>query len=177
MASQLRQNYHQDCEAVINRQINMELYASYVYMSMYAFFDPDDVTLKHVAKFFQHQSHEEREHAEKLMKFQHQRGGRAILQDVAKLDRLEWRNTLEAMRYTLHLEKTANQSLLELHKPASDKVNPHMCDFLKPLYLDEQVQAIKKLGDFITNLTCIGAPQNGMAEYLCDKHTLGESSS
>lgn len=32
--SQVRQNYHQDCEAAINRQINLELYASYVYLSM-----------------------------------------------------------------------------------------------------------------------------------------------
>lgn len=30
----MRQNYHQDCEAAINRQINLELYASYVYLSM-----------------------------------------------------------------------------------------------------------------------------------------------
>ena len=29
-----RQNYHEDCEAGINKQINLELYASYVYLSM-----------------------------------------------------------------------------------------------------------------------------------------------
>lgn len=29
-----RQNYHEECEAGINKQINLELYASYVYMSM-----------------------------------------------------------------------------------------------------------------------------------------------
>lgn len=34
MSSQIRQNFHQDCEAAINRQINLELYASYVYQSM-----------------------------------------------------------------------------------------------------------------------------------------------
>lgn len=34
MSSQVRQNFHQDCEAAINRQINLELYASYVYLSM-----------------------------------------------------------------------------------------------------------------------------------------------
>ena len=33
-ASKIRQNYHEDCEALINKQINMELYASYVYMAM-----------------------------------------------------------------------------------------------------------------------------------------------
>uniref|UniRef100_A0A2I3TN83 Ferritin n=1 Tax=Pan troglodytes TaxID=9598 RepID=A0A2I3TN83_PANTR len=31
--SQMRQNYHQDSEA-INGQINLELYASYVYLSI-----------------------------------------------------------------------------------------------------------------------------------------------
>ena len=34
MTSGVRQNFHQDCEAAINRQINLELYASYVYLSM-----------------------------------------------------------------------------------------------------------------------------------------------
>ena len=28
------QNFHEDCEAMINKQINMEFYASYVYLSM-----------------------------------------------------------------------------------------------------------------------------------------------
>lgn len=34
MESQVRQNYHQDCEAAINRMVNMELFASYTYTSM-----------------------------------------------------------------------------------------------------------------------------------------------
>uniref|UniRef100_A0A2K6CKI7 Ferritin heavy chain n=1 Tax=Macaca nemestrina TaxID=9545 RepID=A0A2K6CKI7_MACNE len=33
--SQVHQNYHQDSEAAINRQINLELYASYVYLSIW----------------------------------------------------------------------------------------------------------------------------------------------
>ncbi|XP_069776254.1 ferritin heavy chain-like [Narcine bancroftii] len=176
MTSQVRQNYHLDCEASVNRQINMELYASYVYLSMSAYFDRDDVALKNFAKFFLDQSHEEREHMEKLIKFQNQRGGRVILQNVSKPDRDEWGNGLEALQCALHLEKTVNQSLLDLHKLASDKNDPHMCDFLETHYLHEQVEAIKKLGDMITNLTCMGAPQSGMAEYLFDKHPLGESS-
>ena len=32
--SLVRQNFHEECEALINKQINMELYASYVYLSM-----------------------------------------------------------------------------------------------------------------------------------------------
>uniref|UniRef100_A0A4W5LF53 Ferritin n=1 Tax=Hucho hucho TaxID=62062 RepID=A0A4W5LF53_9TELE len=34
MESQIRQNYHNDCEAAINRMINMEMFASYTYTSM-----------------------------------------------------------------------------------------------------------------------------------------------
>ena len=32
--SQVRQNFHEDCEDGINKQINMELYASYVYLAL-----------------------------------------------------------------------------------------------------------------------------------------------
>ena len=34
MSDSCRQNYHPNSEAEINKQINLELYASYVYMSM-----------------------------------------------------------------------------------------------------------------------------------------------
>uniref|UniRef100_A0A674PRZ7 Ferritin n=1 Tax=Takifugu rubripes TaxID=31033 RepID=A0A674PRZ7_TAKRU len=43
MESQVRQNYHRDCEAAINKMINMELYASYTYTSMAFFFSRDDL--------------------------------------------------------------------------------------------------------------------------------------
>ena len=39
-------NFHEDNEGLINRQINMELYASYVYTAMSHHFDRWDVALK-----------------------------------------------------------------------------------------------------------------------------------
>ena len=38
MASKIRTNFHATSEAMINKQINMELYASYVYMAMVSIF-------------------------------------------------------------------------------------------------------------------------------------------
>ncbi len=32
--SRIRMNFHEETEALINKQINMEFYASYVYLSM-----------------------------------------------------------------------------------------------------------------------------------------------
>merc|ERR1711890_72840 len=40
--SKIRQNYHEECEAMINKQINMEFYASYVYLSMGSYFNRQD---------------------------------------------------------------------------------------------------------------------------------------
>merc|ERR1712080_264725 len=50
--SPVKQNFHQDSEAVINKQINMELYASYVHLSMSAYFARDDIALHGFAKRF-----------------------------------------------------------------------------------------------------------------------------
>ncbi len=38
MTSKIRQNFSDECEALINKQINMELYASYVYLEMVIIF-------------------------------------------------------------------------------------------------------------------------------------------
>ncbi|XP_020794460.1 ferritin, middle subunit [Boleophthalmus pectinirostris] len=173
MESQVRQNYHRDCEAAINRMVNMELYASYTYTSMAFYFDRDDVALPGFSHFFKDCSHEEREHADKLLSFQNKRGGRIFLQDIKKPERDDWANGLEAMQCALQLEKKVNQALLDLHKLASDHTDPHLCDFLETHYLNEQVESIKKLGDYISNLSRMDAQNNKMAEYLFDKHTLG----
>ncbi|XP_069056952.1 ferritin heavy chain B-like isoform X1 [Pleurodeles waltl] len=156
----------------INQSINL-LRALLTRKSYY--FDRDDVALSHVAKYFKEQSHEEREHAEKLMKYQNKRGGRVVLQDVKKPLQDEWGNSLDAMLTSLQMEKNMNQALLDLHKLAMDRTDPQLGDFLEE-YLEEQVKAIKQRGDHITNLRRLGMPQNGMGEYLFDKHTLGESS-
>jgi ferritin len=169
----VRQNFHPDSEAAVNRQINLELHASYVYLSMAYYFSRDDVALNSFSRYFLRQSLEEREHAEKLMRLQNQRGGRICLQDIKKPDKDDWKSGLHAMKCALLLEKNVNQALLDLHTLASDKGDPHLCDFLETHYLNEQVKSIKELGDHVHNLVALGAPDSGLAEYLFDKHTLG----
>jgi len=168
-ATQPRQNYHQDSEAGVNKQINMELYASYVYQSMAFYFDRDDVAMKGFSKFFKKSSDEEREHAEKLMKYQNQRGGRVVFQDIQKPERDEWGSGVDAMQAALALEKTVNQALLDLHAVADSHGDKQMCDFIEANYLTEQVEAIKELSDYITKLKKVGP---GVGEYLFDKNDL-----
>jgi len=167
--SVIRQNYHQESEACINKQINLELYASYVYLSMTNYFDRDDVALPGFAKFFCESSKEEREHSEILMKFQNQRGGRIVLQDVKKPERDEWGSGQEAMEAALVLEKQVNQALIDLYQLAEKHGDGQMGDFIEDHFLNEQVESIKKISDHITNLKRVGP---GVGEYLYDQNSI-----
>jgi len=164
-----RQNFHEDCEANINKQINMELYASYVYMSMAYYFDREDVALPGFHKFFKKASDEEREHAEKFMGYQNIRGGRIVLQPIAKPTRDEWSSPLDAVMAALELEKTVNQTLLDLHGVANERNDPQLCDFLETNFLEEQVKAIKELSEFVAQLRRVG---KGLGEHIFDKELM-----
>jgi len=164
--SQVRQNFHVETEQVLNDQINMELSASYVYQSMAFYFDRDDVALPGFSKFFKHNSDEEREHAEKFMKYLNSRGGRIVLKDIKRPDNDEWGTGLNALQTALNLEKQVNASLLSLHAVASTHNDPHLSNFIEEEFLTEQVEAIKELGDHVTKLNRAGS---GLGEYLYDK--------
>jgi len=165
--SAIRQNFHENCEAAINKQINMELHASYVYMSMAFHYERHDIALMGYAKFMKDQSCEEREHAMKLMKYQNQRGGRVCLSAIDAPGCQEWKGALHGLEDALALEKKVNESLLALHALASKHSDPHLTDFLESEYLDEQVDSIKQLADMITILKRAGV--NGLGEHIVDK--------
>ncbi|KAM5290695.1 ferritin heavy chain-like [Glossophaga mutica] len=172
-ASFVRQNYHPECEAAVNTHITLQLYASYVYTSMASYFD--GTSCKHLVKFLLEQSSKERALAERLMQLQNQRGGRILLRDISRPDRNKWESGLKALECALHLSIVVNQSLLDLHQLATEKGDGHLCDFLETQYLHQQVMFIKELEDHVTQLRKMGAPESGLAEYLFDKLTLGDS--
>merc|ERR1711953_1370403 len=144
--SRIRQNFYEECEALINKQINMELYASYVYLSMSYYFARDDV--------------------QKFMDYQNKRGGRVVLKEVAKPNNDEWGSALEALESALELEKTVNQSILDLHACGTKNNDPHFCDFLESDFLAEQVDDIKEKSDMITKLKNCGP---GLGVHILDK--------
>ncbi|VVB12828.1 unnamed protein product [Arabis nemorensis] len=155
-----RQRYADVCEATINEQINVEYNVSYVYHSMYAYFDRDNVALKGLAKFFKESSDEEREHAEKFMEYQNKRGGRVklhpIVSPISEFEHGEKGDALYAMELALSLEKLTNEKLLNLHSVASENNDPQLADFVESEFLGEQIEAIKKISDFITQLRMVG---------------------
>jgi len=164
--SAIRQNYSEACEAAINKQINMELYASYVYQSMTYHFDRDDIALPGMFGFFKKSSDEERDHAQMFMEYQNKRGGRIVFQDV-KAPPVQWDSHIHALEEALALEKKVNEALLALHRIASDQNDAHLCDFLESNFLDEQVQAINEIGKLVVNAKRCG---EGLGVYQFDKN-------
>ena len=164
-----------ECEAAINNQVTLELHASYRYMSMASYFEREDVALKHFSLFFLRQSNKEREHAEKLLWLQSQRGGNLRLRNISKPEEENGDSGLRVMESAFHLAKGVYQSLLNLQQLATEKKDGHVCNFLKHQYLHEQMMFIHELGDHITNLRKLETPEDSLAESLSDKLTLGDS--
>ncbi|XP_047620140.1 ferritin heavy chain-like, partial [Phacochoerus africanus] len=116
---------------------------------------------------------EHSERAQELISLQNRRGGRLRFR-TQKPDLEASGGGLQALQCALHLEKRVHQSLLDLHRLATRKSDAQLCHFLKSRYLDQQVEFIKELGDHVTTLSQMGAPEVEMAEYLFEKLTLGD---
>lgn len=155
-----RVNFVDVCEAAINEQINIEYNVSYVYHSLYAYFDRDNVGLPGMASFFKAASEEEREHAELLMEYQNVRGGRvrlaSIIQPEVDFNHAEKGDALYAMELALSLEKLNFQKLRELHDVASDANDAQMCDFIEGTLLAPQVKSVKQVAEFVSQLRRVG---------------------
>lgn len=170
--SQVRQNYDRYCENAVNTHIRLLLRASYVYLSMAFYFDRNDVALGNFKRFFLSKSHNCKASVEMFMFLQNKRGGRVLLPTIAKPGRTTWQGGLQAMESAFRTEMTINQSLLNLHELAKGRGDAHLCGFLEQHCLGEQANVLKKMGGYLTNLRQVGAPENGLADYLFDKLVL-----
>lgn len=162
MLTRVRLNYSDEQAKAINDHINVEYTASYAYHAMWSYFERDTVALPGFAKFFYDQSAEEREHAEQFMKYQNMRGGEVELQPLA-VPEMKFTiddgvsDALYAMDLHLQLEKFVYFKLKDLHKVAEKSDDPQMMDFVED-YLGEQVEAVKKAGDYIAQIKRVGTP-------------------
>ena len=153
--SSIRQNFHDDCEKLLNKQINKEMYASYTYLALYSYFIQQDQSLHGFAQMFFKNSQEEREHSVLLIDYLVNRGGKVVMEDVKKPE-VELKTAKDAVIAALELEKEINQSLLDLHVVAEDKGDGHLSDFIEEHFLEEQVESIKDVGDLVTRIERAG---------------------
>ena len=165
MAQQIRQNYHEECEALVNKQINLELHASYVYIAMASYFNRDDQALTGFTQVCRKCSDIEHCHGVALMDYQTKRGGKVVLQDITKPSRMEWGTPLEAVTAVLEMEKTVCCTLQDLQAKAIEKKDFHLVDFIQKVFLRKKVNFIKEIGDLLTKIKRVG---NGVGLHIVD---------
>ncbi len=165
-------NLPEELVLVLNKQINMEMQAFYFYLNAGRYFQRKDVALHNVAKYFLDQANEEKGHSDMFQEYLILRGGDLRLLDIPApsneaLDTID--SLLNSMKQALKYEKTINNHLLDIHRLADTHNDPHLTNFVEEHFLNEQMDSIKEIEDYITNIKRVG---EGLGEYLFDKNML-----
>jgi ferritin len=156
-------------QAAVNEQINKELYSSYLYLSMAAYFE--NKNLPGFAKWMHIQSDEERGHGMKLYGHLVDRNGRVALKAIAAPG-TEWKTNLEAFKEVQVHEQEVTASINSLYELAL-KEKDYPMQVLLQWFINEQVEEEKNAADIVQQLEMIDA--HGTAVLMLD-HQLGKRS-
>lgn len=74
----------------------------------------------------------------------------------SKFDYADKGDVVYAMELALSLEKLVNEKLLNVHSVASKNDDVHLADFIESVFLNEQVEAIKKISEYVSQLRRLG---------------------
>jgi ferritin len=147
----------------INEQINKELYSSYLYLSMAAYFEA--ASLPGFAHWMRIQYQEEVAHAMKFFDFVIDRGGKVVLKAIDQ-PQTEWKNNLEVFEMVYEHEQKVTGMINSLYELAL-KEKDYPTQVLLYWYIDEQVEEEKNASQIVDQLKLIEA--RGTAVLMLDK--------
>lgn len=146
----------------LNDQINKELYSSYLYLSMAAYFE--DRNLPGFAHWMRVQEAEEREHAMKLYDFLLERGGKVALKAI-DAPKTEWASALEVAQEVAAHEANVTASIYVLYETAL-KEKDYPAQVMLQWFITEQVEEEKNAAEIVANLKLI--EERGTAVLMLD---------
>lgn len=138
----------------LNAQINAEMQAFYIYLSISAYFEAQN--LPGFAAWMKHHSDEELGHAMRIYHFINQRRGRVLLKALSD-PRTDWTSTLAAFEDALKHEQHVTQLINKLVDLSLEEHDHATQSFLKwfvdeqveeELIVDNVIQDLKRIGDF-----------------------------
>ena len=143
----------------LNQQINHELYSSYLYLAMAAHFDCTN--LPGFAHWMRVQSREETEHGMKFFHYVNERGGRVVLDAIAKPP-TDFKTPLDTMKKVLEHEKKVTGTIEALYE-LSLKEKDYATQVLLHWFIKEQVEEEKNATEIVEMLKAIGDAPAGLA--------------
>jgi len=156
-------------EKALNEQVQAELFSSYLYLSMSAFFESQG--WGGFASWMRAQSDEERAHAMKIYDFIFTRGGRSVLKAI-DAPQSEWKSVHEVFEETYkHEQKVTNliHGLVALAIAENDYATKNFLDW----FVDEQVEEEENCVKILDTLKLIGDAKQGL--YFFNKELGGRA--
>lgn len=147
----------------MNEQINKEMFSSYLYLSMAAYFEGRN--LPGFANWMRLQAEEEREHAMKFYDFILERGGRVELKAI-EAPKLEWGSNLEVVEEVAAHEALVTASINSLYELAL-KEKDYPAQIMLQWFITEQVEEESNAAQVVADLKLI--EERGTAVLMLDK--------
>jgi ferritin len=151
----------------MNDQIQKELFSSYLYLSMAAYFE--DKNLPGFANWMRKQADEEREHGMKIYDHLIERGGRVMLKAI-EAPKTDWKSSLEVFEEVAAHEAKVTASINALYELAL-KEKDYPAQVMLQWFISEQVEEEKNAAEILANLKLI--EERGTAVLMLD-HRLGK---
>ena len=146
----------------INEQIAQEFFASYLYLSMMAYFEAE--SLGGFAQWMRSQAGEEHAHAMKLVDFLIERGGRVQLRAIEKPS-AAFESPLAVMREALAHEQKVTKRINDLYELAMTE-RDYPAQVMLQWFVTEQVEEEASAGAIVDQLTLAG--DSGSALLMLD---------
>jgi len=145
-------------EKALNGQVNAELYSSYLYLSMSAYFE--SLKLRGFANWMRVQAQEEVVHAMKIYDHIIERGGRVILPAV-EAPPTEWDSPLAVFEQVYSHEQKVTGLINDLVDLATSENDPATKSFLQ-WFVDEQVEEEDSANQVLQKLKLVGEAPDGL---------------
>ena len=146
----------------LNEQINKELFSSYLYLSMAAYFE--EKNLSGFGTWMRVQADEEREHAMKFYDFILETGGKVMLKAI-EAPKTEWNSNLEVAEEVAAHEAKVTASIYALYELAL-KEKDYPAQVMLQWFISEQVEEEKNAAEIVANLKLI--EERGTAVLMLD---------
>lgn len=147
----------------LNGQLNAELYSSYLYLSMSAYFQ--SINLAGFANWMRVQAQEELVHSMKFYDYINERGGRVVLRPVEG-PQSEWKSPLEAFEHVLKHEQKVTGLINDLVDLAV-KERDHATNTFLQWFVTEQVEEESSANDVVQQLKLAGGDGGGL--FMIDR--------
>ena len=150
-------------EKALNEQLNAELASAYIYLSLAAYFESEN--LEGFSGWMQVQAQEEVGHAMKIYGYIHSRGGRVLL---AAIDAPQetWKSPTAGFEAALEHEKMITKRINDLVNLANDESDNASHQFLM-WFVAEQVEEEESVSRVVDRLKMIGGAPGGM--FMMDR--------